>query len=260
MIFAGNNLLHAVLLSMVALFATTPALGSELALGCESSAFAEQRISTLKVLAGNKAKISVAHRIHPIDNQLCIVASTWLSANKSDSISIDVAIYQQSTQAKIAEFTTSISEQQVWFEPEIEIVSSQFPVSHNSKAFGVAVSWEFLAGTYSQATTQFMLLLPNGNAELHAVLSLPINESHSYRNCPEICDDEQQGKGCIRQCEGVDTVTERQLSLGPGKHQDYLDITVTSQDSIVDSDGRKVPKAQNSQSYIWDHGIYRTKK
>ena len=151
MIFAGNNLLHAVLLSMVALFATTPALGSELALGsefatgCESSAFAEQRISTLKVLAGNKAKISVAHRIHPIDNQLCIVASTWLSANKSDSISIDVAIYQQSTQAKIAEFTTSISEQQVWFEPEIEIVSSQFPVSHNSKAFGVAVSWEFLA-------------------------------------------------------------------------------------------------------------------
>ncbi len=149
---------------------------------------------------------------------------------------------------------SSIANEQLWFDPTIDILPTKFDIHPTAKAFAVAITWQFLAGTYSQTTSQLQLLTLKDDSQLQRVLSLPVQEIFQYRNCPELCETGAQGQICKVVCEGEDSQTVRELVVGKGQQQGYRDLWVTTTKSRVDA---KQWTEQFKQRYLWHGADYR---
>ncbi len=229
-----------------------------MAKACETPPFTEQALLTANDAKPiDKIKFHTSHLEHPLDSSTCIWAASWIVPERSDSIRIYVATYQKQTSAKIAEFTSTLSDLQLWFEPTIAISPTKFVISPEAKAFGVTVSWEFLAGTYQQNTSQLLVILPTVQKQLSPVLSVPIVQNHEYRNCPETCQDTAEGKSCVRECDGNDTSIEGSVIIGTYQRHGYFDIDVKSTHKELDATTRKPLKLYTRSSrYIWQKFHY----
>ncbi len=247
---------HQKLMSKTILLAGLFLITSTAAVACGVPPFANPTLFATSDAEPNKGlKIHAIYTEHPQDPKICIYAATWLEPNQADSIEVYVATYRQHDLEKIADYRSTIADLQLWYAPQIAILPTKFAINPEVMAFGVQVSWQFLAGTFSQNTSQFELLVPAGTSKLRSVLSLPLVESFEYRNCPEVCSED--GKNCISQCEGDNTNSELTFTLGAVQHQHYFDLMVTSTKTSQDVNNTKPPQRQQTeQRYSWENGQY----
>lgn len=218
---------------------------------CERPTFVAASLATLQ---NSGVKIHSTQRQHPADEALCVYAASWIDPTDPSSIGFYVATYFKQNAQKNAELQSSIANEQLWFDPTIEILPTKFDIHPTAKAFAVAITWQFLAGTYSQTTSQLQLLTLKDDSQLQRVLSLPVQEIFQYRNCPELCETGAQGQICKVVCEGEDSQTVRELVVGKGQQQGYRDLWVTTTKSRVDA---KQWTEQYKQRYFWHGADYR---
>lgn len=218
---------------------------------CERPTFVA---TSLQALQSSGVKIHSTQRQHPADEALCVYAASWIEPTDPSSIGFYVATYFKQSAQKKSELQSSIANEQLWYDPTIEILPTEFNIHPAAKAFAVAITWQFLAGTYSQTTTQLQLLMVKDDLQLQRVLSLPVQQIFQYRNCPELCETSAQGQICQVVCEGEDSQTVRDLVVGTGQQQGYRDIWVTTTKSKVDA---KQLTEQYKQRYLWHGADYR---
>jgi len=222
---------------------------------CDRPAFVD---ALTQSISASGERFSETFQPQPGHEGTCVYALTWVKSRAAPDtlIGVYVATYKKTGLNKIADLHYNF-EDLLWYGPQVKIDPVNFRIHPNRSAFGIRVSWSFLAGTFSTETEQLDLLVPDENGNLRSVLSTIISSGHYQKECPVVCRDAEKNLDCMPRCDGDDTSAKGILIIGERKTGGYHDLTLKSTIRYTDPNGeRPERKEQRVTRYSWDVDKY----